>query len=346
MTRLTRAARRALSAAPWDVLDALRLTGAMLGVFLFFNALLWIVAPTESLLFIFWSGSSGVPALVRFAMALSTGIALCLLWRASEPRQGHLLSLGLVPAVLWSLADAVSVWKAGLFEGAVDLDGVAWVPTSLVLAVAIAAPGLAARKRLREAEEVRESGLALRLGTLALASVLMAGLMLHHISAVGATDYQRDAETGVVFGARAYKNGNPSPLLYDRIMTGVRLYKAGRVKRLLMTGGMSEGVSEPEVMKRVAVAQGVAPGDIILDEKGDNTAASVRNMAAMDKQRPLGRLLIISNDHHLSRIRLACHRLSLTCYTVPATMRQMPAREPYYRAREVAGFVHYALTFR
>ena len=40
----------------------------------------------------------------------------------------------------------------------------------------------------------------------------------------------------IVFGARVWENGEASPVLYDRVLTAVELYRAGRVKKLLMSG--------------------------------------------------------------------------------------------------------------
>ena len=84
----------------------------------------------------------------------------------------------------------------------------------------------------------------------------------------------------------------------------------------------------------------------ILDEKGIDTASSVRTMKRLQEEGKLGRALVVSHDHHTSRIRLACHRQGLICYTVPAEQKYLLRKEPYYIAREVAGFFFYALTYR
>ncbi|MEL6181634.1 MAG: YdcF family protein, partial [Myxococcota bacterium] len=121
----------------------------------------------------------------------------------------------------------------------------------------------------------------------------------------------------------------------------------GKVRRLVMTGGMSEGkVSEAQVMKRYAVQEGVPSNAIVLDEKGDNTAASIRNLARLKKTQKLGALLVVSHDYHTLRLKLSCHRLGLTCYTVPAVQERRLRAEPYYVVREVAAVLYYALLFR
>ena len=44
--------------------------------------------------------------------------------------------------------------------------------------------------------------------------------------------------------------------------------------------------------------------------------------------------------------KVSCHRVGLTCYTVPAEQPRRLRAEPYYIAREVAAVLHYAVFFR
>ena len=44
------------------------------------------------------------------------------------------------------------------------------------------------------------------------------------------------AKVAIVLGALVYKNGTPSPMLADRLATGVELYKLGKVDKLLLSG--------------------------------------------------------------------------------------------------------------
>src|SRR6185437_2041821 len=57
------------------------------------------------------------------------------------------------------------------------------------------------------------------------------------------------APVAIVFGA-GYSGKSLSPVLYDRVMTGVELYKLRKVHKLLMTGDNGHlGYSEPDAMK-------------------------------------------------------------------------------------------------
>ena len=73
----------------------------------------------------------------------------------------------------------------------------------------------------------------------------------------------------IVFGA-------VSVILTDRVATGVKLYKAGKVYKLLMTGGNSrDGYNEPEAMRQEALAMGVPARDIVCDYAGFRTYDSL-----------------------------------------------------------------------
>jgi len=69
----------------------------------------------------------------------------------------------------------------------------------------------------------------------------------------------------IVFGAAG-------GILEDRVSTGVELYKAGKVKKLLMTGDNGrDDYNEPQTMKEQAIAAGIPAKDIALDYAGFRT---------------------------------------------------------------------------
>ena len=76
----------------------------------------------------------------------------------------------------------------------------------------------------------------------------------------------------IVFGALVYPDHSLSPILEDRVQAAVYLYKAGKVKKLLMTGDNSrKHYNEPQAMANYAMANGVPARDIALDYAGFDT---------------------------------------------------------------------------
>jgi uncharacterized SAM-binding protein YcdF (DUF218 family) len=114
-----------------------------------------------------------------------------------------------------------------------------------------------------------------------------------------------------------------------------------------MTGGTGrEGISEPQVMRRLAMEAGLQEEDIICDETGVNTAASARNCLELMKRNGFKSALAVSHYYHTPRIKMLFKRAGIRCYVVPARMTRRPAREFYYVFRECAAiYYHYLLTW-
>jgi vancomycin permeability regulator SanA len=160
----------------------------------------------------------------------------------------------------------------------------------------------------------------------------------------GKTDYRRPADVAVVLGARVYADGRPSDALADRVRTACKLYRNGIVKKLLFSGGPGDGlIHETEGMKRMALRLGVKPQDILLDDHGVNTQATVKNTEAIFQQLHASRILVVSHFYHLPRIKLAYHREGWEVYTVPAKESYFLRQMPYNMAREVAALWVYYL---
>ena len=76
----------------------------------------------------------------------------------------------------------------------------------------------------------------------------------------------------VIFGAGLSRSGRPTPILRDRVDTAAQLYFAGKVEKLLMSGGNRfDTYSEPEAMRQYALSLGVPSEAIVLDHAGART---------------------------------------------------------------------------
>ena len=158
----------------------------------------------------------------------------------------------------------------------------------------------------------------------------------------GKTDYRRQADAIVVFGARAYADGRLSDALADRVRTACDLYHHGFAPKLIFSGGPGDGaIHETDAMKNFAIAAGVASADIILDQHGFNTQATVRNTAPIFHTHRLDRILCVSHFYHLPRIKLAYQRAGINVYTVPARESYLLGSLPIFMAREVAALTKY-----
>jgi uncharacterized SAM-binding protein YcdF (DUF218 family) len=160
----------------------------------------------------------------------------------------------------------------------------------------------------------------------------------------GATDYRRKADCAIVLGAKVYRDGRMSLALSDRVYQGIRLYQAGLVTHLIMTGGLDpNGQSEAKVMAEAAIAAGIPANRVLIDEDGRNTRRSAKNCGKILKDRSWSSALIVSHYYHLARCKESFQRRGIRCYTVPAKMTRRLGREPLFLMREGIAYLYYAL---
>jgi SanA protein len=120
----------------------------------------------------------------------------------------------------------------------------------------------------------------------------------------------------IIFGAQVFPNGRLSAMLADRVAMGAELYKAGKVKALLMTGDNSEiTYNEPEAMRRYALQLGVPDEAITLDYAGFRTYDSCYRARDIFK---VTRAILVTQDFHLDRALLVCNGLGVDAVGVAA----------------------------
>ena len=124
-----------------------------------------------------------------------------------------------------------------------------------------------------------------------------------------ASDFHH-AEAALVLGARVYEDGRPSRFLRERVEVGVRLYQAGVVDYIIMSGDGedSSGFGEPTVMRQVAEDMGVPAEAIIEDPLGVDTYSSCKR--AKD-QFGAESLIIATQEFHVPRAVWVCDRIGL-----------------------------------
>jgi vancomycin permeability regulator SanA len=118
-------------------------------------------------------------------------------------------------------------------------------------------------------------------------------------------------EVALVFGAEVKRDGTPSAALRDRVLAGVDLYHAGKVKTLVMSGKDPE----PRAMQDLAINQGVPLEAITLDEGGlrtYDTCYRAINVYEFEEA------LIVTQDFHLPRALYLCHFMGIDVQGIPA----------------------------
>jgi uncharacterized SAM-binding protein YcdF (DUF218 family) len=235
----------------------------------------------------------------------------------------------------------IAVFNTGQFYFLLAKGGIAsGLPIAFSLFV-VAGFGLIAHSCLRT-RPLEQNGTGVGVGVLLICWVGVFPLL--QTLCFGKTDYRRQADVAVVFGARAYADGRPSDALADRVRTACDLYQQSTVKKLIFSGGPGDGtVHETEAMRLMATSLGVKPEDIIIDAQGLNTENTVRNTVALFGKLKATRVLAVSHFYHLPRIKMAYQRKGWEVYTVPAKETYLLRQTPYSMVREVAAFWAYYL---
>lgn len=116
------------------------------------------------------------------------------------------------------------------------------------------------------------------------------------------------ADCIIVLGA-GVRNGEPTPMLRDRLLTGIKLYESGAAEKIIMSGDHGrEDYDEVNVMHAFAVERGVMPEDIFLDHAGFSTYDSMwraKNIFGAES------VIIVSQKYHLYRAVYAARALGI-----------------------------------
>lgn len=135
----------------------------------------------------------------------------------------------------------------------------------------------------------------------------------------------------IVLGARVWQDGTPSHALYDRVVTAVDLYKAGKVKKLLMSGdNPTHQYDEPTAMKKTAMELGVPEQDIVLDFAGRRTYDTCYRAKEIFEVKSA---VIVTQEFHLPRSLYLCNSMGIDSIGIKANRREYIA-EDYWAFRE------------
>jgi SanA protein len=120
----------------------------------------------------------------------------------------------------------------------------------------------------------------------------------------------------IVFGAGLRRDGTPTAILRDRVETAVRLYKDGKVEKLLMSGdNRVVEYNEPEAMRQYALSLGVPNEAIVLDYAGRRTYDTCYRAKAIFG---VESAILVTQDFHLPRALFLCNALGLEAVGVKA----------------------------
>ena len=153
-----------------------------------------------------------------------------------------------------------------------------------------------------------------------------------------AVDKQADA--AVVLGAAVWSQ-NVSPVFRERINHAVDLYRKGKVRKLIFTGGQgnSNEPTEAAAASSYAQANGIPIQDILVEQKSHTTFENIVNAKQLADANSLKTVLVVSDPMHMKRAMTMARDVGLIAYPSPTpttryvgwrTQMSELARETFY----------------
>lgn len=129
-----------------------------------------------------------------------------------------------------------------------------------------------------------------------------------------------DVDCILVLGCRVYSDDTLSPMLRDRVDSGLELYNSGVSSRLLMSGDHgTENYDEVNNMKQYCVDNDITADVVFLDHAGFSTYESMyraKEIFEADK------IIIVTQKYHLYRAVYIARELGIDAYGYSADIQE------------------------
>ena len=152
---------------------------------------------------------------------------------------------------------------------------------------------------------------------------------------VNKSELNEEIDCILVLGA-GIRNNRPSPMLEDRLLVAIDLYKAGIASKILVSGDHENyNYDEVNVMKDYLKDKGIPSEDIFMDHAGLSTYDSIYRTHKIFKA---NKIVIVTQKYHLYRALYIAKTLDLRAYGVSSTKREY-ANQSKRDVREVVARV-------
>jgi len=188
----------------------------------------------------------------------------------------------------------------------------------------------------REVDGFMKRALRIALSLVLVSVAALVGINIYVLAATApfifdeAKDVPR-AYAVLVPGAFAYRDGRLSHVLYDRVQRAQDLYRAGTVKRFLLSGDHGRKTyNEVNIMKSHLMKRGVPGADIFTDHAGFITYDSIVRAKRVFQVRDM---VVVTQRYHLPRAVYIARTNGIDAYGLAADRRTYRAIL-WYRVRE------------
>jgi uncharacterized SAM-binding protein YcdF (DUF218 family) len=155
-------------------------------------------------------------------------------------------------------------------------------------------------------------------------------------------DQVRPADAIVVFGGGVGESGKAGGGYQERVRHAVDLYRADSAPRLIFSSGFAFAFQEAEVMRELAVGQGVPAPAIMLETKAASTFENVMFVRAILARHGWQRILLVSSPYHMRRAMLTWRKVApgVQVLSSPVKQSQFYVRDRGASLEQIRGILH------
>ena len=134
----------------------------------------------------------------------------------------------------------------------------------------------------------------------------------------GSVSTDTEADAAVVLGAAVWSK-NVSPVFRERINHAVDLYRRNKVRKIIFTGGQGNPnePTEAAAARSYALANGVPPQDILVEQKSHTTYENIVYAKQLADANNLKKVLLVSDPMHMRRAMTMASDVGLNAYPSP-----------------------------
>jgi len=177
-------------------------------------------------------------------------------------------------------------------------------------------------------------------------------LTLYMLKPLTVQEEIKNADLILVLGGGIDKGRYLTLVSSHRLVKGAQLYFEGRANKILVSGGIPGKVNVPEaaVMAQEAKRLKIPAGDILLENKSQNTHAQAVEVKKIADSLQLKSILLVTSFSHMKRSLMTFENLGFKIYPAPADPYERYTDDPMGRlclfpklVHEYGGMVYYKI---
>ena len=176
--------------------------------------------------------------------------------------------------------------------------------------------------------------------------LIAVGLLASQIYSYRNAGSNASADAAVVLGAAVW-GSDVSPVFRERINHGIDLYRKGKVRKLIFTGGQGNKgePTESSAARQYALHSGVPANDILIEEQSHTTYENILYAKQLADAYGLQNVLIVSDPLHMKRAMAMARDMGLAAdpSPTPSTKYQGLRSQATLLAHETYYYIGYLL---